>query len=513
MKITKKYLVFPVNTLAKEKELYFKENGKTVYHLNIKLDTYNPDFFAYIDLARYLGKELEISVEPEMEVAFTESDTMDIENGYKEPMRPQIHFSTKNGWINDPNGLICLNGVYHMFYQYNPAAPYWENMHWGHAESRDLIHWVEKDTALFPDERGTMFSGSAVWDEKNLLGLDADNPAALLFYTTTAPFCQNMSYSTDGFKTLVHYSKNPVVPHIVACNRDPKVIFCQELGCYLMALYLDRDVYALFRSNNLTDWTELQRIPIPGDSECPDIFPLCCGAERKWILMGASDYYLVGQFADGKFVAEQGVQRLHCGSQGYAGQSFSNLPNGRVVRVEWDRWEMPAKGFCGQMSIPVEMSLCKHEGIYYLQAAPIQEIERIFKDQALYHAVVVNPECGFAKKLDDTAQLIRIKSAFLSNGKMELTVFGRTVSFDFDQNEAAIGDTKAPISITKDHLDITMVIDRCSIELFLDDGKIYVTCLNQDTLMDRNLPYITVTANQTMLLDSMEIHALRSIWE
>ena len=239
IKIQKKYLIFPVNTFLPRKKLMFKIDGETVYSLNIKLDNYAPDFFAYIDVSRFMDKEIELDVNPETEINFKESDTMELENLYSEPLRPQVHFSTKNGWINDPNGLIYLNGVYHMFYQYNPAEPEWENMHWGHAQSRDLVHWEEKDTALFPDSRGTMFSGSAFLDEKNVSGLkDGENNAALLFYTATEPFCQYMSYSTDDFKTIAHYGKQPVVPHILDCNRDPKVVFCDELNCYIMALYL-----------------------------------------------------------------------------------------------------------------------------------------------------------------------------------------------------------------------------------------------------------------------------------
>lgn len=208
LEIKKNYLVFPVNTFSYRKKLFFKIENKIVYSLNIRLDNFNPDFYAYIDVSEFIGQTLEISIEPGMKITYREADEIDTPNLYKEPMRPQIHFTTKNGWINDPNGLIYIDGVYHMFYQYNPAEPECENMHWGHAESRDLIHWEEKPATLFPDERGTMFSGSAVYDEKNLINKNPDKKAALLYYTTTSPFCQYMSYSTDNFKTIETYGKN-----------------------------------------------------------------------------------------------------------------------------------------------------------------------------------------------------------------------------------------------------------------------------------------------------------------
>ncbi len=512
--ITKKFLIFPVNTLSLKKELHFKIDGKTVYKINIRLDNCNPDFYAYINMSRFIGQKIEIAVYPEMEINFRESDTMDIENLYNEPMRPQIHFTTKNGWINDPNGLIYLDGVYHMFFQFNPTEPKWDNMHWGHAESRDLIHWEEKDTALFPDNRGTMFSGSAIYDEKNLLGINpGESKATLLYYTTTNPFCQYMSYSTDKFKTIEIYEKKPVVPHITGCNRDPKVVFCDELNCYIMALYLEHDVYALLTSKNLVDWNELQRIRLNGDNECPDIFSLYCNnGERKWILMGAHDKYIVGIFKNGKFFAEQSESSLHYGSSGYAGQSFSNLPDGRVVRMVWNRWKLTASCFNGQMGIPMEMTLCKHEDIYYLEANPVKEIESIYTNMRFFNNISVNPENEFVEALDDTAQLLRIRSSLFECGNLTIEIFGRTINFDFTKNEIKFGNCTAPISLIRSILDTTIIIDRCSIELFADGGKIMVSCLNEDTFMDRNLPYIKINADTDIILDRIEINSLESIW-
>lgn len=145
-----------------------------------------------------------------MEIPYTEADEMTLPDLYREPYRPQIHFTTKNGWINDPNGLVYLNGAYHLFYQHNPCEPKWNNMHWGHAVSTDLIHWKELDIALFPDRTGDMFSGSAIVDTQDLLGLQKDDvPSVLLYYTTTKPFSQYLAYSTDGLKTVQKYSTTP----------------------------------------------------------------------------------------------------------------------------------------------------------------------------------------------------------------------------------------------------------------------------------------------------------------
>ncbi len=515
LKITKKYLIFPVNTLCSKKTVSFKSNGETVYKLNIKLDNFSPNFYSYIDLSRFIGQTLDILVSPEMKLEFRESDEIDIDNLYHEPMRPQVHFTTKNGWINDPNGLINIDGTYHLFYQYNPTEPNWDNMHWGHAQSKDLIHWEEKDTSLFPDERGTMFSGCAILDKNNLIVKNDDGrKAALLFYTTTNPFCQHMSYSNDGFKTIERYRTEPVVPHIAGRNRDPKVVFCDELDCYVMVLYLEKGEYCIFKSDNLVDWSELQRVQFTGERECPDIFPIeSDNGERKWVLMGAGDKYLVGNFENGKFVPEQSVLSLHYGNIGYAGQSFSNLPNGRIVRVVWDRWHLPTFNFCGQMGIPMELSLSKYNGIYYLQAYPVDEIKCIYNDTKAYGNIAISPNSAFVEELKTTAQLLKIKSGNLKSGKMTVSVFGKEISFDFSNNTMTIGDCKAPISLTHGKFDITAIVDRASLEIFADGGKIFVPCLDEDSVSDFNIPYLTIQADREITLESVSVTSLDSIWD
>lgn len=514
IEIKNKYLVFPVNTLAAKKVLSFKTDSKTVYQINIKLDNYNPNFYAYIDVSRFLGQTLNMLIDPEMKIEFREADEIDIDNLYHEPFRPQVHFTTKNGWLNDPNGLLYKDGIYHMFYQHNPTEPYWDNMHWGHAESKDLIHWEEKQTVLFPDDRGMMFSGCAISDDKNLIDKNAENnKTAILYYTTTTPYCQHMSYSTDNFKTIKQYMEKPVIPHIKANNRDPKVVFCEELNCYIMALYLDEDVYCILNSEDLINWQELQRIHLAEDSECPDLFPLYDSyGDRKWIFIGGHNKYLVGNFKSGKFVAEQSVLTLQYGNSGYAGQTFSNLPNNRIVRMVWDLYGIPPFNFNGQMGFPTEMSLSKYDGTYYLQANPIEEIKTIYKNQKVFNEVTVTPKKMFIKKLDTNAHLLKLNADNLNNGKMIISIFGRSISFDFANNEMKIGNCIAPISLTSNELDITVIVDKCSMEVFADGGKIFTVCLHHDTVSDFNIPHLTIQADREILLKNIEVTSLESIW-
>lgn len=512
--IENNYLIFPVNTLSTVKKLSFKKADKTVYELDIKIDNISPDFYAYIDVSRFIGQTLNISINPEMKLNFREADEMIIDNLYNEALRPQIHFSVKNGWLNDPNGLIFLDNTYHMFYQYNPAGTEWGNMHWGHAVSTDLFHWKQENIALFPDERGTMFSGCAVLDEKNLLKKnDGEKKAALLYYTTTSPFVQNLSYSTDGFKTIQEYNANPVVPYIEHGTRDPKVVFCDELDCYIMALYLIDDVFAILKSNDLVNWSELQRFHLQEDNECPDIFPLTDKqGNRKWVFIGAHGKYLVGRFENQKFISEQSIMSLHYDDTAYAAQTFSNLPNGRVVRIVWDKWNLPAQRFNGQMGIPMEMSLSKFENTYYLEATPVKEIECIYKTNTHFENVEISPENEFRTILEDSAYIFKINGELKDCGKAVLEIFGKTIHLDFKMNKIVIGNFSAPISITGSKLNLTIVIDRCSIELFADNGKVFMSCLDDNSFCDRNLPYFTIKTDSDTVVESIEMCSLNSIW-
>lgn len=516
MKITVKnnYLIFPVNMLSTNKRLTINRDGKNVYSLNIKIDYFDPKFYAYIDVSRYMGQTVDISVNPQIKLEFRFSDEMDIDDLYSEPLRPQIHFTTKNGWINDPNGLIFLNGTYHMFYQHNPTESNWDNMHWGHATSTDLVHWKEEKIALFPDERGVIFSGSAILDENNLLGKNTDSQkTALLYYTTTEPFSQCLSYSTNGFETIENYVDNPIIPNIKAANRDPKVIFCDELDCYIMALYLDNDIFCILKSDNLLNWKELQRLSLPGDNECPDIFPLTdSNGNRKWIFSGAKGRYFVGNFKNGRFEPEQEAISHHYGHSVYAAQTFSNLPNGRTVQIAWDRWGLPSENFSGQMGVPTELSLSFFENTYYLEARPVKEIEVLYNSTEHHENICVSRENDFRTFLEDTPYMIQIDSLIGDLGVTELQIFGRTIRFDLKKNEMSVGNNCAPISITAEKRDITIIVDRCSIEIFADGGKIYMSCLNRDTLCDRNIPYLVIKSDNETVIEEMKTHSLKSIW-
>ena len=513
IEIKSKYLIFPVNNFATSKTMCFYKDGKEVYKLNIRLDNVAPDYYAYIDLSRFYGSVLDISVSPDMEIKFTEADEINIEGLYNEVYRPQIHFTTKNGWINDPNGLIYFNGEYHMFYQHNPCENNWGNMHWGHAVSKDIIHWEERDIALFPDMTGAMFSGCAIVDEKNLLGLQSgDVKTVLLYYTATEPYMQYVAYSTDGLKSVKKLDK-AVVPTIEKFNRDPKVIFCEEWRAYVMALYLEKDVYGLLRSDDLLNWKLVQKIAMSGDRECPDLFSITAdNGEKMWVLMGANDRYIVGKMQKNSFVPVQDAASLNYGGTAYAGQSFSNLEDGRCVRIDWDRWNISTPRISGQMSIPMELSLSKRDDQYYLCANPVKELDCLVKTKEHIDNFELKADVKKRIELEGAPYEFKMKCK-LGNGVIKMTLFGCLYTIDLGANSLKYGNGRSvPIALTSDGFELTLIVDKCSAELYLDGGKIYSGSVDEKTVCDYNLPYLELSSSNDTTLEYLEIYKLGSVW-
>ncbi len=512
--ITKKYLVFPVNTKKEQSTLTVSENATRLCSLRIRLDAKTPDFYAYVDVARFLGKTISLSIEPETAIEYREADTLEYTANYREPNRPQVHFTVKNGWLNDPNGLVRVGDTYHLFYQYTPTAPLAESMHWGHATSRDLLHWQESDPMLFPDETGDKWSGSAIVDYNNVSGLgDGNEPPVLLYYTATNPFAQYVAYSTDGLKTVKKHGSEPVVGHIIRQNRDPKVMFCEERGDYLMALHLVTTRFLLLCSKDLLHWEPLQELVMENEGECPDLFPLCDeNGTRHWVFIGARSRYLVGDMTSNGFVPVQEPQSLYFGGVVQAGQTFSGLPNGRIVRIDWDRWLIDTPPFSGQMSIPYELSLHKQDGKYWLCAKPIKELETLFADEQTVREIALSPDRPWSKVLQQAPYHLTLKAEQFDNVRLSLSIFGCTLTIDGRENTVTLGSMQSPLRRSGTALDLCLVMDRCSIECFLDGGAIYLGGVTPDTVSDDKQPTIRLVADAPCQMDVLTLHPLHAIW-
>lgn len=387
MIIRERFLVFPVRKNAEPVLVTFCEAGRLVYDLNIRLADGEADFHAFVDVSRFQGMELCIEAEGRPLEAVEQAASWDDRAPVCAQTRPLLHFAPRNGWNNDPNGLVYANGVYHMFFQYNPCDTAWGNMHWGHAVSEDLIHWQEKEIALYPDELGVMFSGSAIVDRDNQLGLKkGDTDVILLFYTAEPvnllakgkQTTQCLAYSTDNGETFHKHPSNPIVPTIVNGNRDPKVIRDEENNRWLMALYLDSDRYAILHSEDLLFWEKVQELHLEGDNECPDWYTLPADdGTLKTVIGGAHGCYQVGDLQDGRFVPTQPVKRLYLNEYCYAHQTYSGIP-GRVVQTTWHRANVQ-ECFSQELSFPCELSLVKRQEEYQLLCRPARELETMIR--------------------------------------------------------------------------------------------------------------------------------------
>lgn len=343
MIINKKYIRIPAGIGGRKKAICFKENDELIFDVEVDYKEEDPDFVFYQPTLPIMGKSVNIYID-DKEISLEQTDEKDDNGIGAETLRPYIHFSARRGWINDPNGL-CFDGKkYHMFFQHNPVGILWGNMHWGHAISYDLLNWQETDDVLFPDKFGTMYSGSAIIDKNNVSGLSKNGEDVLcLFYTSCGntsnggnsklsygmESLQHLAYSNDGGITFTKYEGNPIVSGITKENRDPKVIYADEIGMYIMALYLENNDYMLLTSKDLIHWEERQRISIEGETECPDIYPLTVENEprRLWVMSGAADKYLVGEiFPSGDlFRPIQCVKSYQPQRGSYAAQTFSGI--------------------------------------------------------------------------------------------------------------------------------------------------------------------------------------------
>lgn len=521
--VNKRYLVLPVSYDVRVKKVLFYRDDKMVYDMVARLDNICPDTYYYIDVGRFLGEELTLKIEPDMDIDIRQTDKPDTQGIYKEKYRPAAHFSAARGWINDPNGLVYVNGVYHMFFQHNPAGRDWGNMHWGHAVSTDLMHWEEKDIVLFIDEMGTMFSGSGIVDERNLTGLKETEQNPILLYYTAAGgaselskgrhFTQCMAFSTDGGKTFKKYAGNPLITESMDDNRDPKVVYCPERECYYLALYLKDNLYALFISKDLLNWTLHQELILPETSECPDLYPLYLdsGEEKYWVFSGANDRYFVGKFnEDGLFIPVQPAKRLHYGTNSYAAQTFSGI-YGRTIRMSWNTSRIPGTPFNCAMCTPTEMSLKTIQNEIRLCSEPVREIETLYAN----HWEVKNKKidkggilsCG----LEGKAQDIRLCLASNENSAFRISLLGMEFEVIPNENCLKCKDSTMPLFMHQDCIKLRIITDTNAVEVYADQGEAFL-CVEH--VADYNLNKLMISANSNdIIAHEIQIDTLSSIWE
>jgi fructan beta-fructosidase len=379
-------------------------------------------------------------------------DRPDAPVAYTERHRPRFHFTPPSMWMNDPNGMVYYGGEYHLFYQHYPEDGVWGPMHWGHAVSRDLVRWEHLPIALFPDELGYIFSGSAVVDWDNTSGFGAgDQPPLIAIFTYHDPKrrerdtndheTQGIAYSTDRGRTWTKYDGNPVLENRAREPdfRDPKVFWHAPTESWVMVLSV-RDHVELWSSPDLKAWSRLSAFgegvgAHGGTWECPDLFPLRAEAsgETKWVLIqnlnpggpqgGSGTQYFVGDFDGRTFALDPRFEEtlrsepavwLDWGRDNYAGVTWSDIPadDGRRIFIGWmSNWdyaqEVPTAPWRSAMTVPRTLRLVETDSGYRLLSEPVAELETLRRESVslagrrVAGQVDIGAELGFSPSVSD----------------------------------------------------------------------------------------------------------------
>ena len=546
--LTKPWLAIPCSDTAPTARICLLEGDRILYDALCNFDARTPSDTAYVDIERFMGRTVDLKLtvgeelgnilvtpeiknvplcwaEPELDPETCLVDAMDLPAiPWSEPLRPKVHFTVPAGIASDPNGLIWYQGTYHLFYQYDPSPWGGSDIHWGHATSSDLLFWEIHKPALYPDDTGAILSGSSIEDTGNLTGFSQNGETPMLLYYTAAGDrvlhtalnghrrTIGLACSLDGGRTFTKYPDNPIIGFLFNRNRDPKVVWVEEMQKYVMVIYLgdeENRIYSFFSSADLIHWNPLQEVRLKEDRECPDIYMLKCGNERKWILSGANDYYLVGHFTPEGFVPDQEAQPLMYTDTTYAAQSFSGTPDGCIKRICWNRnqHQISMMPYCTQqMGFPTQMQLEKIDGRYCLSAQPVEEIRKLYqdtrqiKDTTLSSVLSLSPAQG---PLD-----VELKLPYLPNVRLVLDLFGQKLVLDTTDNLVIFQDIQMPLSLQKDSIDLRLLLDTVSLEAFADHGRF---CFTAYHIWEYTKPDVELSTNTPIPVDLFACHALASI--
>ena len=566
-----KYLLLPVQEEKDEAQVILSTGDKEDTWMDVRLAQNGVDYFVPFSLEKNAaGKSVKGNVaivkilglkKDALAVNLMKlSDTFDTTN--TDYYRPSYHFTPLYGWMNDPNGMVYKDGEYHLYFQYNPYGSKWGNMHWGHAVSKDLVHWEHLDPAIARDPVGHIFSGSSVVDKKNTAGFGKN--AIIAIYTNNSSVnhdeVQCIAYSNDNGRTFTKYEGNPVLTPFDGLKdfRDPKVFWYEKGKCWYMIVSADKET-RFYKSKNLKKWTYVSAFgkglgQQPCQYECPDFFQLPVNGDKKnmkWVMTmninpgcwfgGSATEYFVGDFDGKNFTCPDAhdVKWLDWGKDHYATVTFSNTGD-RVLGITWmSNWQYanltPFKQNRGANGLPRELKLYEKNGKYYISEDVAPEVYALRKDtknvadasvsdEKMLAGVAANMEGAFEIEADVTPDANGIAGIEISNNKRErtliyfdmkqgkvvmdrtesgLTDFGKQavphdIELAWDKQRAAEGKepariansinykndfalaTWAPLSLCEDgkktyHVDI--FVDKSSVELFVDGGRIAMTNL------------------------------------
>lgn len=488
LKITEDYLYLPIKKGMPEQLVEFEldlPEKKKIAELMIPIDSeadtaYSYDYMARFPVKKFTDKTLTLKGEfPEV---FGES-ILNASFRIKRPLEcPSIHFTADSGWINDPNGLVYADGIYHLYFQYNPWNISWNNMSWGHAVSNDLLHWEQRDMVLLPDEYGMMFSGCGLVNERGLLGIPKD---ALLFFYSAAgdsnpwskgkAFTQRIAYSVDGGENLDKLEP-PYLDTICRENRDPKIFWHEDTKAYIMVLWLEMNDFAILRSTDLAQWEQTERFTLEEAWECPDLVKLTNeSGEEKWMFWSADGFYYWGEF-DGYHFQTDGVQhRAYLNKLAYAAQTYAGVRN-RVISVPWLRVENDGRNFTGAMGIPMEFTYRRTEDSCVLVQRFVRELYEQRQEIPLWNCTnpdLVHDRNSMGDEISYRCRQARAVMLELTRQKSEerpFTIQWNETEITYEPQTGMLKVGEEKVSVGMEQTEFTFLSDDKILEMITDNG-------------------------------------------
>ncbi len=546
-----KLLILPIQESIDDARINVVVDGKLEKTFHARLAKTKTDYTVPFDLSPYKGKNVILDVvanHSRASVRETQDDacwssmtlTDSFDTANREKYRPLFHHTPSYGWMNDPNGMFYKDGVWHLYYQWNPYGSKWQNLSWGHSTSKDFINWESHPAALEPNGLGMVFSGSSAIDKENSAGFGKD--AVLAMYTSASDSqTQSLAVSHDNGKTFITYPANPVLT-LDTEARDPNMFWNPEskLWTLVLAHALDHEML-IFTSPDMKEWTLQSSFgkglgAQKGVWECPDLFqlPVANEDEKKWVMIcninpdgpfgGSGIQYFTGDFDGKTFTPDKDstgnvkTKWLDFGKDNYALVSWSDAPEGRRTAIGWmSNWQyaadVPTMQYRSANTIPVEITLFKgNDGQYYASTKPAPEMLKL-RDKLTVNSkkASINVKAhnfSLPSENDGICEItmtIDPKKATnvnltLSNAKGEEVIMTYNISestFSFNREKSGITDfskdfpatTAAPVFGTSPKLSLRIFIDRSSIEIFGNDGRFAMT-----NLVFPTSPYTTLSA-------------------
>ena len=545
--VSKSYLIIPVRHESKQGQLELYVGGEQIFSYDASFPGPGEaaDFCAAIPVGRYAGQDARlvgIELREEDLSLVEQADEIPVaSNLYHEALRPQFHFTAQTGWLNDPNGLIYHKGEYHMYYQHNPLSVKWGNMSWGHAVSRDLVHWQQQPMVLLPKtETGGCFSGAMFVDQRNQLGQRiGDEDVLVAFYLRTKTGLAFATSNDDGY-TFTDYAGNPVLTREGDRIDTPRPFWHEPTARWVAPTY---DFYTtesgqkhrcvgFYSSENLTDWTFESRVDQPDGKldelcGCVDFFQLPVEGDppqRPWVMILIDGSYIVGDFDGHVFTTLEGkpastadrCDDLLLRGDFYATMTWHDMPDHRRVQVTWMATPSRATPFPGmpygqQMTLPSELTLHKSDAGPQLRMNPIPELQTLRNKTHIWADLVLRAGEDPLAELSGDLFEVEIEFTPAPDSRLVFDLRGYEITYDATSRTLTVLGCCVELLPVDGTIQLRLFLDRTSLEVYANGGRVYSPHLIQPSEETREIS-VTCPSGEVRI-ERLCVHELGSIWE